>query len=182
MNDISLHILDLLQNSVTAGASEICLRVAEDLPEDTLKLVIEDNGKGMSREVLAKVTDPFYTSRTTRRVGMGIPLFMQTVKESGGEISIESEEGRGTKLTAVMIHSHIDRPPLGDVANVLVLTMASNPSVHFIFSYIYNKDEFLFDSAEVFEILGDIPINTPQVIKFLNEYIGNAINEMRIAH
>ncbi len=179
MNDLSLHILDILQNSVSAGAYEIRLTVEEDPESDRLTVSIIDNGKGMSGEQLERVSDPFFTSRTTRRVGLGIPLFKQTCRESGGDLTITSQLGKGTSVTAVMGYSHIDRPPLGDISNILVLTMISNPEINFIFTYIYKKREFIFISSEVNDIIKDILSGNNQMIKLLTEYLNNNISELK---
>ena len=179
MNDLSLHILDILQNSVSAGAYEIRLIVEEDPESDRLTVSIIDNGKGMSGDQLERVSDPFFTSRTTRRVGLGIPLFKQTCRESGGDLTITSQLGKGTSVTAVMGYSHIDRPPLGDISNILVLTMISNPEINFIFTYIYKKREFIFISSEVNDIIKDILSGNNQMIKLLTEYLNNNISELK---
>ncbi len=179
MNDLSLHILDILQNSVSAGAYEIRLIVEEDPESDRLTVSIIDNGKGMSGDQLERVSDPFFTSRTTRRVGLGIPLFKQTCRECGGDLTITSQLGKGTSVTAVMGYSHIDRPPLGDVSNILVLTIISNPEINFIFTYIYRKREFIFISSEVNDIITDILSGNNQMIKLLTEYLNNNISELK---
>lgn len=179
MNDLSLHILDILQNSIHADACKISLTVDENMVEDYLQITIEDNGRGMSEEVLQKVTDPWFTSRTTRKVGMGIPLFRQTAIESGGFLKIESELNSGTKIIARFIHSHIDRPPLGDVANVFILTASSNIDIEFFLKYIYNGKEYNFDTAEVKEILEDTPFNDPQIIKIMINMIKSNLIDLK---
>ena len=121
MNDLSMHILDIVQNSISAGATRVSLTVDENPAADLLTIVIGDNGRGMTPEQVSRLSDPFFTSRTTRKVGMGIPLLKQSAEQSGGEIRITSEPGRGTEVTAVFGYSDIDRPPLGDVANALPL-------------------------------------------------------------
>lgn len=180
MNDLSLHILDILQNSVSARSSRITLSITEDAEQDLLVIIVQDNGRGMTPEQLKMVADPFFTTRTTRRVGMGIPLFRQTAIESGGDLIIESSQGKGTLLTAKFKLSHIDRPPLGDFANVFILTAASNLEIQFIFYYIYNSVEFKFDSEEAKDMLGDVPLNNPQVMRLLTDYINNSVKELKI--
>lgn len=181
MNDLSLHILDILQNSVYSGANNIILTIEENLNEDYLIIIIEDNGKGMSKEVLQKVTDPWFTSRTTRKVGMGIPLYRQTAVESGGELKIDSEVNVGTKVTAKFVHSHIDRPPLGDVANVFILTASSNLDIEFSFKYIFNGKEYNFNTAEVKDILEETPFNDPQIIKLMINMIKTNMDDIKNA-
>ena len=132
MNDLSMHILDIVQNSISAGATRVTLTVDEAPGADLLTIVIGDNGKGMTSEQVSRLSDPFFTSRTTRKVGMGIPLLMDSARQSGGDVRIESEPGKGTEVTAVFGYSNIDRPPLGDVANALMLLVSSNPALDFL--------------------------------------------------
>ena len=179
MNDLSLHIIDIIQNSISAGATLITLMVDEKIPADTLTIVIEDNGKGISRETVERLEDPFYTTRTTRRVGMGIPLYKQSALQSGGGLSISSEPGKGSVVKAWFGHSNIDRPPLGNVANSFVLMVSANPDIHFVFRYIFNDNDYVFDSVEVAEVLGEIPLNDVRVIKMLEEMIKENIAELK---
>ena len=120
-----MHILDIVQNSISAGATLVTLTVDESPAEDLLTIAVGDNGRGMTPEQVSRLADPFFTSRTTRRVGMGIPLLMDSARQSGGDVRIESEPGKGTEVTAVFGYSNIDRPPLGDVANALMLLVSS---------------------------------------------------------
>ena len=179
MNDLSLHIIDIIQNSLSAGAKRIGLAIKEDSANDRLTISIEDNGKGMSREVAARLEDPFYTTRTTRKVGMGIPLFKQSAMQSGGNLSVESEPGKGTTVTAWFELGNIDRPPLGDVANSFVLMVSANPQIHFTLSYVVNENEYTFDSVEVAEVLGDIELSDVRVIRMLEEMVRENINELK---
>ena len=179
MKDISMHILDILQNSVSAGAKHIQVIVYESVLENILSVAIKDDGKGMTNEEVERVTDPFYTTRTTRKVGLGIPLFKQSALQSGGTLSIDSEPGTGTQIKATFIHNNIDRPPLGDIANVFVLTLSSNPQADFILKYIYEGKEYRFDSEEVKKVLEGVPLYEPAVIKALTEMISENINDLR---
>lgn len=179
MNDLSLHIIDIIQNSLSAGAKRIGLAIKEDSANDRLTISIEDNGKGMAPEVAARLEDPFYTTRTTRKVGMGIPLFKQSAMQSGGNLSVESEPGKGTTVTAWFELGNIDRPPLGDVANSFVLMVSANPQIHFTLSYVVNENEYTFDSVEVAEVLGDIELSDVRVIRILEEMIRENIKELK---
>ena len=179
MNDLSLHIIDIIQNSLSAGAKRIGLAIKEDSANDRLTISIEDNGKGMAPEVAARLEDPFYTTRTTRKVGMGIPLFKQSAMQSGGNLSVESEPGKGTTVTAWFELGNIDRPPLGDVANSFVLMVSANPQIHFTLSYVVNENEYNFDSVEVAEVLGDIELSDVRVIRMLEEMVRENINELK---
>jgi anti-sigma regulatory factor (Ser/Thr protein kinase) len=170
MRDISLHILDIAENSVRAGASLIRIVVAIDQAQDTLTVVIEDNGCGMSREMMDRVKSPFTTSRTTRKVGLGIPLFAAGCENTGGSLDIESAPGEGTKLTAVYRNSHIDRPPLGDIAQTVCALVLMNPEIDFDFTA--RRDEaFAFDTREIKKTLDGLPITQPEVVTFLREFL-----------
>lgn len=179
MNDLSMHILDIVQNSISAGATLVTLTVDESPAEDLLTIAVGDNGRGMTPEQVSRLSDPFFTSRTTRKVGMGIPLLMDSARQSGGDVRIESEPGKGTEVTAVFGYSNIDRPPLGDVANALMLLVSSNPALDFLFTYRYNGDEYLFDTVDVREILGDDALKDLTIIRNLEEMIKDNMREIR---
>lgn len=149
MEDLSLHILDIVENSIKAGASRIEIKVIEDIKKDLLTIEIRDNGQGMDKETLKKVFDPFYTTRTERRVGLGLPLLVQATKESGGDIKIVSEIGKGTKVKATFQYSHIDRKPLGDIEETLTTLIAGNPDVNFVFKHQRGKKKFCLDTKKI---------------------------------
>lgn len=178
MKDLSLHILDVVQNSVSAGAKNIVVSIAEDTRKDTLTILIQDDGKGMAPEVLARVTDPYYTTRTTRHVGLGLPLFKQNAEMSGGSFHIESEVGRGTVVKAVFGHSHIDRPPLGDMAGVLMMMVGSNPEIEYYYKHSKDGKKYIFDTREVKEVLEGLPLNDPAVLRQLKEMVGENLREV----
>ncbi len=171
MKDLSLHIMDIVQNSIEAGAGLIMLIIEEDIQKNMVMITVEDNGRGMTQEVLERVVDPYYTSRKTRKVGLGIPLFMQTARQSGGELIIDSRPGKGTKVVARFQHDHIDRPVLGDIAGVVSLLVGSNPEKDFIYKHYLNGNEYIFDTREVKDALDGMPINELPVIKYLKEMI-----------
>jgi anti-sigma regulatory factor (Ser/Thr protein kinase) len=171
MKDLSLHILDIVQNSISAGACCIVVDISEDTSANKYTITITDDGRGMSSEVLQRVTDPYYTSRNTRKVGMGIPLFKQNAEVAGGSFSIESEPGNGTKVTASFKHDHIDRPPAGDIAGVMVLLTGANPELNFIYRHTKDNDLYVFDTIEVKQALEDMPVNDARVLKYLKEMI-----------
>lgn len=135
MEDLSLHILDIVENSISAEAREVKILIAEDREADLLTLLIEDNGKGMDDEMKKKVLDPFFTTRTTRRVGLGLPLLAQAARDTGGTIDVDSAPGRGTKIKAVFKLSHPDRKPLGDIQGTLGTILVGWPGVDLIFEY-----------------------------------------------
>ena len=176
MKEISLNILDVAQNSLRANATEINILVFFDTAADRLTVSIKDNGCGMSQEFVSRVLDPFTTTRTTRRVGLGLPLFRQSALEAGGDFSIESREGKGTEVSAWVRTSHIDRMPLGDLAGTVTTLMLPNDSVRYILVYRLDDREFVFDTEQAKKILQDVPLSAPEVAAFLEDYIKQGIN------
>ncbi len=179
MNDLSLHLLDIVQNSISAGATLIEIDVDEQIADDLLAISIADNGKGMTPEQVEKVTDPFFTSRTTRKVGMGIPLFKQSAEQSGGKLTITSTVGVGTRVEATFQYNHIDRPALGDIPNAVCLLVMSNPVIDFLYKHSVNDDSYIFDTREVKEALGGISINDLKVVPLINEMIEENVKNLR---
>ena len=178
MKDLSLHILDLLQNSTVVDSTLIKLDIIDSLKENIFKFCITDNGRGMSKEFLEKVTDPYSTTRTTRKVGLGLPLVKMNAENCNGGFDIKSELGKGTKLTFWFEHNNIDRPPMGDLAGCFILTIAQNEEIHFILTYKTDKDTFVFDTQEIKEALDGIPFNNNDVIKMLREMIEENLKEI----
>ncbi len=179
MRDLSLHLLDLAQNSITAGASLVTVRLS--LTEDgRLTMQLIDDGKGMSPELLARVTSPFATTRTTRKVGLGIPMMKENAEKAGGTFSLESEEGKGTTLTCSMDTHNIDCLPLGDLSGTLLSLMLTNPLYpDFLFEGKSVKGEGTFDTREVRQALGsDIPFNEPSVAAWLKEALEEEIDSI----
>jgi len=171
MKELSLHILDLVQNSLSAEAKCIQISVLHDLSRDLVEITIKDDGNGMTPEFLAKVTDPFVTTRTTRKIGMGIPLFKMAAEQTGGTLHIDSAPGQGTELKATFVRSHIDTPPLGDMAETIVTLVQGAPLVEFVYSYEKDLQKFKFDTREVREILEDVPLNEPDVLEWIKSKI-----------
>lgn len=172
MPEISLNILDVAENSVRAGASLIEIGVFVQTEEDTLTVTIADDGCGMSQEQTEKVQDPFYTTRTTRRVGLGVPFFKQAAESAGGSFSIRSEQGKGTVVKAVFQLSHIDRMPLGDISSTIHTLVVFNGQIRFIYTYRYDENEFVLDTREIREILGeDVPFTDLEVSRFIKEFL-----------
>ena len=163
--------MDVAQNSIKAEATEIRIVVDVRPREDTLTIVIEDNGKGMSKEQVEAASDPFFTTRTTRRVGLGIPFFREGALMSGGDFSIRSEPGKGTCVTAVFGYSHIDRMPLGDMCSTIHTLITLNTQIRFLYTYRYDGKEFSLDTLDFSKILGDIPLNAPEVSSFIADYL-----------
>lgn len=180
MREISLHILDIVQNSISAGASLIGVSILESSDEDLFTVKISDNGKGMSEELVKKVTDPFTTSRTTRKVGLGIPLFKAAAELTGGSFEINSELGRGTVVTAVFVRSSIDRQPLGDIAGTMLGLFTSYESIDFVYMHELDGKFFKADTRDIKKILGGVSFSQPEVYLWLADYLkegeGDIIN------
>ncbi|MBN2160161.1 MAG: ATP-binding protein [Spirochaetes bacterium] len=169
MQDISLHILDIVENSTMAGASLVEITIEEDPGRDLLTLTIQDNGKGMNGGLLLTSRDPFTTTRTTRRVGMGIPLLDEAARQAGGGLEIRSEPGKGTFLCARFIASHIDRKPLGDLGSTVVTLIMGNPGVDFIVRRITGGESVELDTREIKAGLEDVSITSPAVLNRIKE-------------
>jgi hypothetical protein len=149
VEDLSLHILDIVENSIRAKASRIEIKVIEDIRKDLLTIEIKDNGQGIDEETIKKVFDPFFTTKATRKVGLGLPLLSQAARESGGDIEIESEVGRGTRVKATFGYSNIDRKPLGNMEATLTTLIAGNPEVDFIYEHKRDEFEYRLDTKEI---------------------------------
>ena len=180
MKEISLHILDIMQNSVTAGADLIELVVIENEKEDILSFLVKDNGKGMSKEFLASVTDPFTTGRTTRKVGLGIPLLKNATELTGGGIEIESTLGEGTTIKANFVYSSIDRQPLGNMAETMHQLITSYEDVDFIYLHKVNDKEFLVDTREFKKVLGGVSFKENAVSLWILEYLREGETEIYV--
>lgn len=175
MRDLSLHLMDIIQNSVTAGASAIAVTILTNSADGELLITVSDNGSGMDKEFLGKVISPFTTTRTTRKVGLGVPLFKEAAEMAGGAFEIESVKDKGTTLKATFKISHIDRLPLGDIAETMMAVMLSNPEVRWVLELKNDNEAFRFDSLEVVERLGGVPITDFEVITWMKEYIDEGI-------
>lgn len=177
MRELALHLLDIAENSVAAGATEITITVEEDLANDRLRMSVEDNGKGMDPETVARVIDPFVTSRKTRKVGLGIPLLKEAAEACNGGLQIESQVGRGTRLDVDFKRSHIDRMPLGDLAGTILTLVVAYPAIHWIFDYRYGEKSFVFDDAVVKHELGGFPLTEPSILAFVREMLEQGVAE-----
>lgn len=181
MKELSLHILDIVQNSIRAEATEIGIEIEENPESDEYSITIRDNGFGMDTDTLKKVNDPFYTSRTTRKVGLGISLFKQNAEQTGGKLILESELGKGTVLKAVFVLSSIDRPPLGDMAGTLSILIGANPDLNFTYTHQTVNGNFILRTIELKEIMEGIPLNHPEVIKYMKELISNNLESIKVS-
>ncbi len=175
MRELSLHLLDILQNSISAGANHIHVAISADVHADSLCMTVSDDGSGMDNELLSKVTDPFTTTRKTRRVGLGIPLLAANCELSGGYIEITSTVGVGTELKAVFVISSIDRLPVGDVGETMVAAIMSKPDVVFDLKLDAGKQNFNFNTAEVKSQLGDVHITEYTVLEWIKDFIREGV-------
>ncbi len=171
MRELSLHILDAVENSVEAGASKIELSIVEDPERDTLVIEVADNGRGMSQTMVEKVLDPFCTTRKTRHVGLGLPLFAAAARRSDGDLILQSTPGEGTRLRATFRRSHIDRAPLGDMPSVLLAILLSERPVDLDYVHRVGDREFRFDSAEIRTELEEVPLTHPRVREWISDYL-----------
>ncbi len=171
MEDLSLHILDVVENSTAAGARLIEIHIQEDLEKDQLMITIRDNGRGMDAAMLERVRDPFATTRTTRRVGMGLALLDQAAHEADGALEIRSTPGRGTQVVARFRNSHIDRKPLGDMAATMVALILGNPDVDFVYSSNVGGRAIELDTREIKAELGEVPISHPDVLILIRQLL-----------
>lgn len=178
MDDLSLHILDVAENSVAAGATLVQIIIEEDRAADRLVMVIEDNGHGMETEFLRRVLDPFVTTRTTRKVGLGLSLFQQSAQEAEGDLTITSVPNQGTRVTVVMKHSHIDRKPMGNMVDTILTLVEGNPEIDFVYSHIRDGKRYTLDTREVRAILEEVPINHPEVTALIRENLREGLQEI----
>ena len=171
MKELSLNVLDLVQNSIKAGAKRVYIGVTESEAADKLSISIEDDGCGMDEDFLRRVTDPFTTTRTTRRVGMGIPLFKMAAEMAGGSFRISSKKGEGTSLLGEFQLSHIDRPPLGDMAGTIAAIVQSTPEMELKYELKTDEGAFTFSTEEPKEVLGDVSLSEPEVVEWIRDYV-----------
>jgi hypothetical protein len=175
LRELALHILDIAENSISALASQIEIFAGEDEHANRLKLMVADNGKGMDAATVARIVDPFVTSRTTRKVGLGIPLLKAAAEACNGYLKIESALGQGTRVDVEFDLNHIDRMPLGDLASTWITLLVGSPQVHWIFRYRVNDQEFYFDDDPIKKELSDIPLTEPSVLIYLKETLKEGI-------
>lgn len=171
MKELSLHILDIMQNSIAAGATLVRLSLIENTARDVLEFEVTDNGCGMPPELAEAVMDPFTTSRTTRKVGLGIPLLKAAAEQTGGGITLSSKEGVGTTIRARFGYSHIDRQPLGDMAGTMLGLITSYETVDFIYRHKVEEREYILETKKMRELLGGVSFQEPAVTLWLSEYL-----------
>ena len=181
MREISLHIMDIVENSVAAGAKRVQISVVEDTKKNQLRIAIKDNGRGIPEHRLDQVLDPFYTTRTTRRVGLGLSLFREAARRCDGEFALHSKVGEGTEVSASFRLDHLDLAPLGDMASSMTSLIMGNPEVDFVYTHERNGRAFQIDTREVRKELEEVPITHPEVIKTIGESIRESLEEIEAA-
>lgn len=173
-----MHILDIVKNSTKAGASLVEVEIDESEKKNVLEITISDNGCGMDEDFLKNVTDPFKTTRTTRKVGMGLSLFKAAAELTGGQFEIKSKLGEGTTVKAVFMRDSIDRQPLGDMASTMMTLISGNSETEFIYKHSFEENVFEFSTVQVKEILGPVSIDSPEVLAWINGYISDGLKEL----
>jgi anti-sigma regulatory factor (Ser/Thr protein kinase) len=185
MREIALHLLDLAENSAAAQAKQISIQILEDLEADRLHLRIQDDGKGMTPQMVQQVTDPFVTSRTTRKAGLGIPLLKAAAQACNGDLRIQSQVGKGTVIEVDFQHTHIDRMPLGDLSETLLSLIVAHPEVNWLLDYrVIGADqktsaEFSFDDKSIKEILDGVSLCEPEVLNYLRNVLKEGIQNVQ---
>ena len=178
MQELSLNVLDVAENSVRADASLVEITVEEDTAAGWLTIVIRDNGRGMTPEQVQTVIDPFYTTRTTRKVGLGVPFFRMAAQLSGGDLTIQSRVGEGTTVTATFGLTNIDRMPLGDMNGTIATLVQCNPGIDWLYTRRKDGREMVMDTRQFREILEDMPLDSPEVLGFLRDYLAENTAEL----
>lgn len=171
MPEISLNVLDVTENSTRAGAKLVNILIQADHLADRLTIRIEDDGCGMTPEQVEQVTDPFFTTRTTRKVGLGIPFYKYAAESTGGRFSIDSQVGKGTVVTAVFGLSHIDRMPLGDISSTIHTLVVYHPETDFVYTYQVDDRSFTLDTREFKEVLGGVSFSEPEISQYIMEFL-----------
>jgi hypothetical protein len=179
LKELALHILDIAENSISAQSKNIIVEVVENRISDRLIIKIQDDGTGMDAEMAKKIMDPFVTSRTTRKVGLGIPLLKAAAEACDGCLQVESQIGKGTTVTTEFQLSHIDRMPIGDLEGTILSLVVGTPSVHWLFRYKVNENEFVFDDEPIKLELDGIPLSDPGVLKFIRGTIREGLIGLR---
>ena len=178
MRELSLHILDVVENGITAGAHCIWIRVEESTARDRLEITIRDDGRGMPAEKIRNLSDPFVTTRTTRRVGLGLSLLAAAARRCEGDIRVNAEPGRGTEVTAFFRRSHIDRAPLGDMTATLGMLIIGNPNLDFVYIHKVDEGEFVLDTRELKAELDGLSLSEPVVVQHLTEFMRRSLNKL----
>lgn len=178
MDELSLYILDIAYNSLRAHASHITIEIIDSQMKNQIMITIKDDGDGMSEEMQKKVVDPFYTTRTTRKVGLGIPMLKQNAQLTGGDLTITSKLSEGTTIQVYFIKNHIDTPIMGDLIDTMITLIQANESVDYQFHYQTDTHQFDLDTKEMKDILGDVKITEPEVLLWIKDYMKEGLYEI----
>jgi len=178
--ELAMHILDIAENSVRAGAQLVTIRILEDLEKDLYVMEIADDGRGMNAEERQRALDPFYTTKKVRKVGLGLPMLQNAARNTGGEFRLDSKVGGGTTVTAKFGRSHIDRQPLGNIAASLISLILGNPGVDFVYDHRFNGQRFTLDTRELKKELDEVPLGHPEVTRFLRRSINDGLKEIGV--
>jgi len=178
MLELALHILDIAENAVRAGAGIVRITLNEQVRADRLTMEVADDGAGMSDAELQRAIDPFYSTKKVRRVGLGLPMLADAAQRAGGCFEIHSREGVGTRVVVTFQLSHLDRQPLGDLEGSLITLLVGNAGVDFIFRHRRGKKGFTLDTRKIRREIGGIPLNHPEVIRFVKQYIRDGLSDI----
>ena len=178
MKELALHILDIAENSINADADNLYIEINEEIKQNNFEIIIKDNGKGIKKELLENITDPFVTSRTTRPVGLGLSLFKAAAERCAGSFKIDSNKN-GTLVKAVFKHDHIDRAPLGNISQTIVSILLWESNVDLTYKHTYNNQQFVFDTKEIKSELGDVKITDNKILNWLKDYIDENVSQIR---
>lgn len=178
MEDLSLHILDVAENGLRAGARHVWIRIREDLGADLLEIEVEDDGEGMEPAMVERVLDPFVTTRTTRRVGLGLPLLEEAARMAGGRVEVSSTPGKGTLVRASFRHGHIDRKPLGDMGMTVASLVSGAPEVEIVYEHRRDGQGFHLDTRELREELDPVPLNRPEVLDWIRQHVREGLRRI----
>jgi anti-sigma regulatory factor (Ser/Thr protein kinase) len=180
LEDLSLHILDLVENAIAAKAQKIEIWIREEPGKDRLIVEIRDDGIGMDEEMRRKAIDPFFTTRSSRRVGLGLSLMAQAAQEAGGELRIESESGKGTKVTATFQYSHIDRKPMGQMIETMTTLLLGNPELTITYTHEKEGKSYVLKSQALKERFGRRPLTDPEVIHWLKKNLKEGLAQIGV--
>jgi hypothetical protein len=179
MLELAAHILDIAENSVRAGAKTVEISISEDSVKNLLTVKINDDGCGMTKEEINKAFDPFYTTKTVRRFGLGIPLLADAAQRADGNLVVKSKKGKGTRLTATFQLNHLDRQPMGNISSTIINLIAGNSFVDFIYKHRHNDRRFKIDTREIRKEIGDLPINHFEILKYIRGVIDEGLSEIK---
>jgi hypothetical protein len=179
MQDLSLHILDIAENSIAAEAKTIRIHIKEDRKKDRLRLEIDDDGKGMDKETIRRAMDPFFTTKKTRRFGLGLSLLSEACKAANGRFAINSKAGKGTRVTATFQASHIDTKPFGDIPQTLISLIIGHPGVDLIYRHSTENEEYSMSTKDIKAQLNGLSIDSPEVLTIIKQHIKEGIASLR---